>query len=180
MNITFDSSNFHLYFQYYSNFFDFNGLSSTRSQKNQTFLEKLDLVYRKETRPLMQKELILGEADWVYWEFVSTGTEWMITQLGLGWSSRCSLAKYSSSSFLCLTTQKTLGFIVFHTILCNLLFYNTKLELTLAELCHSILCCRTCVSVYLFYSIIICIDTGFESKNRKYDTWILHCHTPKC
>ena len=122
----------------------------------------------------MQKVLILGEADWVDWEFVSTGTEWMIRQLGLGWSSRCSLAKYSSSSFLCLMTQKTLGFIVFHTILCNLLFYNTKLDFILAELCHCILCCRTCVKMYLFYSVIICIDNDFYlSLRTKIESMIL-------
>lgn len=122
----------------------------------------------------MQKELILGAAAWVDWEFVSAATEWMIRQLGLGWSSRCSLAKYSSSSFLCFMTQKTLDFIVFHTILCNLLFYNTKLDFILAELRHYILYCRTCVSMYLFYSVIICIDTDFYlSLRTKIESMIL-------
>ena len=65
-------------------------------------------------------------------------------------------------------------FIVFHTTLCNRLLYNTKPDFILAELCHCILCCRTYVSMYLFYSVIICIDTDFYlSLRTKRESMIL-------
>ena len=94
----------------------------------------------------------------VDWEFGSTGTEWMIRQLGLGWSSRWSLAIYSFLSFFAKWHKKHVCFTAFHTILCKLLFQNTQWEFTVAELCPSILCYRTWLNTLSPY-VVICIDT---------------------